>query len=100
MSYCDISIEKMKKIVVKWLKKYKIVYDKLVFNIGSKLDALRDNKIDIMIEDNPRVIKEIVREFKVFCFDERYNQDLRDKNLTRVYSWYDIYDKLKNREEI
>lgn len=100
LSYCDISIEKMKKIVVKWLKKYKIVYDKLVFNIGSKLDALGDNKIDIMIEDNPRVIKEITGEFKVFCFDERYNQDLRDENLTRVYSWYDIYDKLKNRERI
>lgn len=59
--YCDISIEKMKKIVVKWLKKYKIVYDKLVFNIGAKLDALRDNKIDIMIEENPRVIKDCQR---------------------------------------
>lgn len=51
----------MKKIVVKWLKKYKIVYDKLVFNIGAKLDALRDNKIDIMIEENPRVIKDCQR---------------------------------------
>ena len=95
LSYCDITIEEMKRIIVKWLKKHKIPYDQLIFTEGTKLTALRENKIDVMVEDSPKMISEIAKEFKVFCFDERYNQKLRHENMTRVFSWYDIYDKIK-----
>ncbi len=47
-----------------------------------------------MIEDNPEVIRECAKITKVFCMDNRYNRDVILPNLTRVYSWYDIYAKL------
>ncbi len=47
-----------------------------------------------MIEDKPKSIMEISKIIPVFCMDARYNTKCEGKNVTRVYSWYDIYDKL------
>lgn len=51
--------EENKKIVLEWLKKNKIVYDKIVFSEEEKLNICLENKIDIMIEDNPKGIIDI-----------------------------------------
>ncbi len=96
LSYCDITQEQMRKIILKWLKKHKIYYDKLIFSNRTKLDALKENKIDIMIEDNPKNIKEQSEEIKVLCFDARYNSDIEKDNVIRVYSWFDILDKIRS----
>ena len=96
LSYCDISQEKMKKIVIKWLKKYKIYYDKIVWTGKEKLSYCKENKIDLMIEDNPKHIKNLVKFCKVICFDAPYNHNINIENMTRCYSWYDIYDKIYN----
>lgn len=45
--------------------------------------------------DSPEIIPEIVKVTKVLCFDNRYNRDLVYDNMTRVFSWYDIYRKIK-----
>lgn len=34
-----------------------------------------------------------------FCYDCRYNRDLNCKNMIRVFSWYDIYRKIKGLNE-
>lgn len=47
-----------------------------------------------MIDDSPEVLKEIVKYTKVLCFDNRYNTNINYENMTRVYSWYDIYNKI------
>lgn len=47
-----------------------------------------------MIDDSPEVISKLVKVTKVFCFDNRYNRDLSYENMTRVFSWYDIYRKI------
>ena len=34
----------------------------------------------------------------VLCFDAPYNLDANNENITRVYSWYQIYNYFLNIE--
>ena len=85
---------KMKEFVKGWLEKNDIYYDKIVHTEGSKLPYCVGNYIDIMIEDNPENVKEISTRIPVLCYNCTYNTDIKGKNITRVYSWYDIYSKI------
>lgn len=85
----------MKQMVKQWLKDNQIEYDKLIFTVGSKLPYCIENKIDIMIEDSPMNILDISSKLPVLCFDNPYNKKIEGKNITRVYAWYDILNKLK-----
>lgn len=78
-----------------WLEKNNIYYDKLVFT-DKKLEYCKDNNIDVMIEDNTNTILKISKLIPVICLDNRYNQECEGNNITRCYSWYDIYSKIKN----
>ncbi len=86
-----------RKIVKDWLKKNKIIYDELYFSVD-KTKEIEKLKIDIMIEDNPETIPNFIKNTHIFCYDCRYNQKLDLKNMTRVFSWYDIYTKIKKIE--
>lgn len=98
LSYCDITLERMKEIVIKWLKDNSIYYDELIFANGDKTDFIITNKIDVMIEDNPRNIQEISKLIPVICYNARYNTEIIGNNILRCYSWYDIYSKLEDME--
>ena len=82
-------------MVKKWLEDNNIVYDKLIFTKGSKFPYCLENNIDIMIEDSPRNVQEISVKVPVLCFDNSYNKNIEGKNITRVYSWYDVLNKVK-----
>lgn len=86
---------KMKEMVDKWLNDNAIYYDKIIYTEGSKLPYCIGNYIEIMIEDNPKQIEDISKKIPVFCFNNEYNKEVKGKNITRVYSWYEIYDKVK-----
>lgn len=88
---------KMREYTAEWLKKNNIHYDKIVFTEGSKLPYAIGNYIDIMIEDSPKNIKEISTKIPVLCYHCDYNANINCKNVTRVYSWYDVYNRIKNR---
>lgn len=88
-------IGKMKELVEEWLKKNEISYDKIIYTEGSKLKYCVGNYVELMIEDWAKQVTEIATQIPVFCFDSRYNQEAKGKNVTRVYSWYDIYDKVR-----
>ena len=96
LSYCDISTEQMKEIVISWLKENNIHYDKIIFSKESKLQYCIDNNIDVMIEDKAENIETIATKIPVICFDARYNLKCEGENIIRCYSWYDIYDKIRN----
>ena len=85
---------KMKQFVKEWLKKNNIYYDKIVYTEETKLPYCVGNYIDIMIEDKPENVKEISTKMPVLCYNCNYNADVKGKNITRVYSWYDIYNKI------
>jgi len=53
-----------------------------------------------MIEDTVNNIVSISKIIPVICFDTRYNQNCQGDNITRCYSWYDIYSKIKKHNNI
>lgn len=83
--------EQMRTDTKNWLDKNNIYYDDICFANCPKTTEILDNKIDLMIDDSPEILPEIVKVTKVLCFDNRYNRDLEFDNMTRVFSWYDIY---------
>ena len=85
--------EKMRNIVKKWLKDNCIEYDGIYFSIN-KRDVCESLKIDIMIEDKPKNIISISEVSKVFCYNDYCNLETNINNMVRVYSWYDIYNKI------
>ena len=86
----------MREDTKKWLDENGIYYDKLIFSEGGKLPYCVGNYIDVMIEDAPKFIKEVSRKIPVLCYHCTYNQYVKGRNITRVYSWYDIYYKIIN----
>lgn len=90
---------KMRDIVKNWLYENKILYDKLIFSKASqerKVDEILENKIDLMIEDNPNNINELSQIIPVICYNAEYNKECTGDRITRCYSWYDIYNKINN----
>ncbi len=88
-------IGKMREFVAEWLKDNDIYYDKIIYTEGSKLPYCVGNYIELMIEDWDKNVKEISSKLPVLCYDCQYNKEVEGKNITRVYSWYDVYDKIK-----
>ena len=86
--------EDTRKIVRDWLKNNGVIYDKLIFSGEDKLQLCLDNKIDLMIDDSVENINNISKIIPVICFDARYNKECEGENITRCYSWYDIYSKI------
>lgn len=88
-------VGKEQEYTKKWLKENQIYYDKIMFTTGSKLPYCKENKVDIMIEDNPTNIVDIAKEIPVICFHCTYNAQLEEKNITRAYAWYHVYNQIK-----
>ena len=84
----------MRNTVKDWLKRNDIDYDYIIFSEESKVKYIKDNNIDVMIEDSPRNIIELSEFTKVICFDWLYNQGIEDSNICRCYNWDDIYHKI------
>ena len=85
---------KMPEFTKEWLEKNYIIYDRLIFTEESKLKYCVGNYIDVMIEDSEKEVKEIETKMPVLCFSACYNIKVEGRNVTRVYSWYDILDKI------
>jgi Uncharacterized conserved protein len=86
--------EKMRNMVKSWLKENKIEYDDIYFSEDKK-HICESLKIDVMVEDKPEKIIKVSEVSKVFCYNDYCNLDINIDNVIRVYSWYDIYDKIK-----
>ena len=88
--------------VEEWLTKNGIPYNQIIAGTGKKSEKVIKNNIDIMIEDKANNVEAISKIIPVLCFDAPYNSNIEGKNITRVYSWYQIYkyfiDLAKNIE--
>ena len=82
----------MEKLIIKWLDKNNIMYDKIVFSNLNKLKACLNNKIDIMIEDSISNIEQLKNHMKLLCFDAKYNHSYTNNQIYRVYKWDDVYN--------
>ena len=47
-----------------------------------------------MIEDDPKNLRTLIGNTEVIVLDYPYNMNREFESLIRVYSWYDIYDKI------
>ena len=63
---------------------------KYFFNVKNKGIFCKKNNVDFMIDDDPKNLKMLIGNTNVIVFDCPYNRNSEFKNLTRVYSWYDI----------
>lgn len=80
-----------------WLAKNNIKYDKLVMNAQDKLLAAKENNIDLFIDDSIKHCRRMLEgNIKTFLYTSICNQGVDASELERVYSWIQIYDKLKN----
>ena len=95
-----INNENIRQCTLDWLKKNNIEYDKIIFTKPPKVKEIIENKIDIMIEDSPTTINELIKIVKVLYYDARYNRNIESENIVRVYSWYDIYIKINELKRL
>lgn len=90
---------KMQPITKEWLKKQNIKYDEIIFE-KEKLQPCVENSIDVIIEDSPSNIQNLSSKIKVIKFDCQYNKHVNNENIITAYSWYHIYQIIKELKEI
>lgn len=91
---------KIEEITQGWLNSNNIVYDKIYFDITNKGTFCKNDNIDIMIDDEPRNIQNLIGNTNVIIFDTPYNRKKEFNHILRAYSWYDLYYKITNFEVI
>lgn len=88
--------QRMRNYTIQWLKNNNIIYDEICYAHYPKTTEIQEKNIDVMIDDSPKILKEIVKYTKVLCFDNRYNTNLQYDNMIRVFSWYDVYREISS----
>lgn len=91
--------QSMFRITQKYLDENHIYYSELVLS-QHKEKVITSRNIDIMVEDNPLFFNHYgsILDISLLCFDTLYNTHISGKNITRVYSWYDILQKIHSIE--
>ena len=90
----------MRFLMRNWLWRNGIRYDEIVFCDNdvpdSKRTACLENKIDVMIDDEPINIEAIAPIAKVICFDASYNRGCEGGNIIRAKNWNEVYELIRN----
>ena len=83
--------EKFRAVTKKWLKKYNIIYDKLIHQVD-KVPPAKQEDIELFIEDDQNNAEEFKKNgIEVILFDKMHNRDtslIQDEN--RVYTWKQV----------
>lgn len=86
----------IKETTVEWLARGRIPYDRLIMNDSphlhhfSKLNAVLDNGIALMIEDHPGLCQELAPHIPVIMFAQPYNEGVSAPGITRAGSWGEV----------
>lgn len=85
----------IKDLTLKWLEQNGIQYDEIVMNASDKGKVAKEKKLDLFIDDSFQNCQSVA-DFGVrtFLMNTRTNQGLEAENITRVYSWPDIYNNI------
>lgn len=79
-----------------FLDKMDIYYDEIIFTPFPKTSAIKEAKIDIMIEDSP-VVAESIKDFtRVVLLKTNYNADVILDGVSNKENWNEIYDMIKD----
>ena len=84
------------EITKKWIEKYNIKYDKLFIGHLDKRDIVKENNIELFIDDSFKTCKQISEiGVRTFIMNSRINKEMEDDKLERVFSWKEIAEKIK-----
>lgn len=94
--------EEMITLVKEKINKSNIEFDNYYWKTPDKLQVCFDEKIDIMIDDNPITCEKLAKNhIKTFYFKNTYGKDLKeDIYLKEVCDWGDIYRKISSKNKI
>ena len=89
-----------REVTLKWLKDNNVPFDELVLDTPSKLEFVKENNIDLFIDDSFKNCKDIANntDTTVFLMNTVPNEEFVDKKVKRVYSWPEI-DYLISRRD-
>ena len=81
-----------------WLELNNIGFDKLVVNSNKKEEDCINNKIDVFIDDRPENCENVYKKLHipVFLFDSVYNTNDKNSLIERVFSWEEVYLKIRS----
>ena len=86
---------------LEWLEANKIQYDDIVFNASDKGKVALEKKLDLFIDDSFKNCTDVAKTgVKTYIMETRTNKGLESENIERVYSWPDIYNRIKREENI
>ncbi len=90
-------VKEMKDDAIRLLEENKIIFDKYYWKIDDKLEVCKNENIDIMIDDDWRIIKKLAdNNIKTLYFRDTDLVKLEEnKNIKEVNNWGDIYRIIK-----
>ena len=81
------------------LEKNGILYEKLLINASNKLEAAKENSIDLFIEDSFETCSELLNSgIKSILMTTKMNNQIDAGSIPRVNNWKEVYDTIKNIE--
>ena len=94
-------IKEMKDDAIRLLEENNIDFDKYYWKIDDKLEVCKNENIDIMIDDDWRIIKKLADDnIKTLYFRDTNLVKLEEnKYIKEVNNWGDIYRFIRNEEK-
>lgn len=92
-----INYLEMITLVEEKIKEYNILFDKFYWRATDKLEICKNEKIDIMIDDNPDTCEKLSQNnIKTLYFRNIYGKVLTENSYLReVYDWGNVYRVIK-----
>lgn len=93
-------IKEMKDDAIRLLKENNIMFDKYYWNVEDKLEICKNEKVDIMIDDDWKIIKRLAdNEVKTLYFRDTNLMKLEENEyIKEVNNWGEIYRYIKNKK--
>lgn len=86
----DVALETQK-----WLEKNGVIYDDLIIDALEKDEIAKAKNIDLFIDDSFTNCKAVTNiGIKSYLVDSPVNKGLEDNEISRVFSWDEIYKKI------
>lgn len=90
--------DEMITLVEKKIRDNNLKFDKYYWKVQDKLKICKDEKIDIMIDDNPNTCEKLSQNnIKTLYFRNIYGRKIQEnENLKEVHNWGKVYTAIKN----
>lgn len=96
-----VFIEEMKDDAIRLLKENSITFDKYYWNVSNKLEICKKENIDIMIDDDYKIIEQLSNsKIKTLYFRDTNLMKIQESEYVyEVNNWGDVYRYFKELED-